>query len=59
MLTRIERVACGANVGRKTAARRSGNDDGAASAVNRRHHVVGMDVLLHDGFPGSETKGRS
>jgi len=56
VLARIERVACGANVGRETTARGSSDDDRATSAVDRRHHVVGMDVLLHDGFPGSERR---
>ena len=54
VLARVERVACGANVGRETAARRSSDDNRATCTVDRRHHVVGMDVLLHDGFPGSE-----
>jgi hypothetical protein len=56
VFTRVERVACGANVGRETAARRSSDDDRATGAIDRRHHVVGMDVLLHDGFPGSERR---
>ncbi len=56
VFARVERMARGANVGRETTACRSGNDDRATCTVDRRHDVVGMDVLLHDGFLGSERR---